>query len=49
VKVTEIVVVPFSKNCGLTANIAGTVSPFALLRGTALMFICPLSAVVADY
>ena len=46
--VTEIVVVPFSKNCGFTAKIAGTVSPFELLRGTAFMMIGPLSAVVAD-
>src|SRR5690348_9434590 len=48
VNVTEIVVVPFSKNCGFTAKIAGTVSPFELLRGTAFMMIGPLSAVVAD-
>jgi hypothetical protein len=48
VKVTEIVVVPFSKNCGLTAKRAGTVRPFALLRGTAFMMIGPLSAVVED-
>src|ERR1044072_6829855 len=40
--------VPFSKNCGLTANIAGTVNPFALLRGTAFMMNGPLSAVVAE-
>jgi hypothetical protein len=42
------VVVPFSKNCGFTANNAGTVSPFALLRGTAFMMIGPLSAVVEE-
>ena len=48
VKVTEMVVVPFSKNCGLTAKNAGTDSPLALLRGTAFMMIGPLSAVVAD-
>jgi hypothetical protein len=48
VNVTEIVVVPFSKNCGFTAKIAGTVSPFALLRGTAFKMIGPLSAVVAE-
>jgi len=48
VNVTEIVVVPFSKNCGFTAKIAGTVRPFALLRGTAFMMIGPLSAVVAE-
>jgi hypothetical protein len=48
VKVTEIVVVPFSKNWGLTAKNAGTVNPLALLRGTAFMMIGPLSAVVAD-
>jgi hypothetical protein len=48
VKVTEMVVVPFSKNCGLTAKNAGTVSPLALLRGTAFMMIGPLSAVVAE-
>src|SRR5678816_2939851 len=48
VKVTEMVLVPFSKNCGFTANIAGTVRPFALLRGTAFMMIGPLSAVVAE-
>src|SRR5215510_8642184 len=48
VNVTEMVVVPFSKNWGFTANIAGTVSPFALLRGTAFMMIGPLSAVVAE-
>ena len=46
--VTEIVVVPFSKNCGLIAKNAGTVNPLALLRGTAFMMIGPLSAVVAD-
>jgi len=48
VKVTEIVVVPFSKNWGLIAKNAGTVSPFTLLRGTAFMMNGPLSAVVAD-
>jgi hypothetical protein len=41
-------VVPFSKNCGLTAKRAGTVRPLALLRGTAFMMIGPLSAVVED-
>ncbi len=46
VNVTEIVLVPFSKNCGLTANIAGTVRPFVLLRGTAFMIKAPLRAVV---
>src|SRR5690349_222437 len=48
VNVTEIVVVPFSKNCGLTAKKAGTVRPLALLRGTAFMMIGPLSAVVEE-
>jgi hypothetical protein len=42
------VVVPFSKNCGLIAKKAGTVRPLALLRGTAFMMIGPLSAVVAE-
>ena len=47
-KVTETVVVPFSKNWGLMAKKAGTVRPLALLRGTAFMMIGPLSAVVAE-
>src|SRR5262249_18560349 len=42
------VVVPFSKNCGLTAKNAGTVNPLALLRGTAFMMNGPLRAVVAE-
>src|SRR6267143_3964900 len=46
VNVTEIVVLPFSKNCGLIAKIAGTVSPLVLLFGTAFMMKAPLSAVV---
>ena len=45
-KVTEIVVVPFSKNWGLIAKKAGTVKPLVLLRGTAFMMKEPLSAVV---
>jgi hypothetical protein len=48
VKVTEIVVVPFSKNWGFTAKNAGTIRPLALLRGTAFMIKGPLSAVVAE-
>ena len=47
-KVTEIVVVPFSKNCGLIAKNAGTVRPLVLLRGTAFMMKAPLSAVVDE-
>jgi hypothetical protein len=43
-----IVVVPFSKNCGLIAKNAGTVNPFVLLRGTAFMMNAPLNAVVAE-
>jgi len=46
VKVTETVVLPFSKNCGLTAKIAGTVRPLALLRGTAFIIYAPFKAVV---
>ncbi|PYS33234.1 MAG: hypothetical protein DMF75_09995, partial [Acidobacteria bacterium] len=46
VNVTEIVVLPFSKNWGLIAKIAGTVSPLVLLFGTAFMINDPLSAVV---
>jgi hypothetical protein len=48
VKVTETVVLPFSKNCGLIAKIAGTVSPLVLLRGTAFKINAPLSAVVEE-
>ena len=40
------VVLPFSKNCGLTAKIAGTVRPFVLLRGTAFIIKAPFRAVV---
>ncbi len=40
------VVLPFSKNCGLTAKIAGTVKPFVLLRGTAFIMYAPFKAVV---
>ena len=46
VNVTDIVVLPFSKNWGLIAKIAGTVSPLVLLFGTAFMIKAPLSAVV---
>ena len=46
VNVTEIVVLPFSKNCGLIAKIAGTVRPLVLVFGTAFMMKAPLSAVV---
>ena len=48
VKVTEIVVVPFSKNWGLMAKKAGTVSPLVLLRGTAFKINAPFSAVVDE-
>ena len=41
------VVLPFSKNCGLIAKIAGTVKPFVLLRGTAFIIYAPFKAVVA--
>lgn len=40
------VVLPFSKNCGLTAKIAGTVKPLVLLRGTAFIIYAPFKAVV---
>lgn len=43
VKVTVAVVVPASKNWGLTAKIAGTVRPFVLLKGTAFMMRSPES------
>ncbi len=46
VKVTETVVLPFSKNCGLTAKIAGMVKPFVLLRGTAFIIYEPFKTVV---
>ena len=46
VNVTEIVVLPFSKNCGFIAKIAGTVRPLVLVFGTAFMMNAPLSAVV---
>ena len=46
VKVTAMVVVPFSKNCGLIAKIAGSVRPLMLVRGTAFIMNAPLRAVV---
>jgi hypothetical protein len=44
--VTDTVVEPFSKNCGFTAKIAGTIRPLVLLRGTAFIMDEPLKAVV---
>src|SRR4051794_5415719 len=48
VKVTAMVEVPFSKYCGFTAKIAGTVRPFVLDRGTAFKMKAPFRAVVDE-